>query len=771
MSFLKNLKSPAALKDNKGFTLVELLISLMILSLIMSGIYTFLTSSNNISLHLHDNSNRQAAVDNTIQSIRAHLANAKEMEIIGLDGVNTSDNDYYYIYSDPKGDIMLHSPGALGEVTLTSKTLPRKDRMIAVFTGRDMDTDNRYSRIEVDLGVFTKKKVDTYFASVDAKGITATQWANVWNPNGGYITNYYTTITMTPHNTHNIKFDAVEPGFMGAAVKYKMPEETVVDYTPGGGGGAGGGGGGGAGGGGGGEGEDEGTEPSPVFKWGRTNTSSVPTPQEQPDGSYLISDTITLTNAGTKPLGSVVQEFSFVFGEETYSVVSVSGGGGGISARKGTSGSSVMLLGSSDITSESDPVEIPITIKLTKAAYNDDVVFEPSAITYNVVNGNPCASLSITMKPTASTTVTVTTPKESNEIWVTDATEILPAASQASCAMDGSGTATIVPSSDGHRFKLQVSGETLPKDGSFTYLVQLTMAKDEDNPPMSVNIHYDTINKDSNVQWCWKVPYEYSTANSISGDTAATVNKGESLYIRKTVSWSESTAYSKDYNSIKNTPITDIWIQGGTVYESKPANWMTHDPITQDLTMKFTETGRTDNGDGTTTVTGNIIGSTSAALVTGDHWTGTLTLPQEPKSVSEGTLSGKNVSFAGDVSGTFNAGDNVAAISGFYYVVEGEVVSALSAGFIEVNKWNDNSGELKLVITNNGSSTVNGWTGTITFDGKHKVNYWQFSGDSKHASSFNISSDDTIAAGESKEYTFQIENGGYSIPDVSVSPK
>ncbi len=97
-------------KDNKGFTLLEIIIAVAILSIVMVGIYSFLNSSSIMSNTFNAQAKRQNAVDTTMQYIRGRIANATYLEVLESNAYETPESGYIYLYCGPDGGVTVKYP-------------------------------------------------------------------------------------------------------------------------------------------------------------------------------------------------------------------------------------------------------------------------------------------------------------------------------------------------------------------------------------------------------------------------------------------------------------------------------------------------------------------------------------------------------------------------------------------------------------------------------------------------------------------------------------
>ncbi len=98
-------------KNQKGFTLVELLVAGMILCIVLTSVYAFLNASSKVSVSINDHARRENELVNVTEAVRATLANAQEVHLIsqaGLAQANRRDG-YMYLFCDGDGGLKMYN--------------------------------------------------------------------------------------------------------------------------------------------------------------------------------------------------------------------------------------------------------------------------------------------------------------------------------------------------------------------------------------------------------------------------------------------------------------------------------------------------------------------------------------------------------------------------------------------------------------------------------------------------------------------------------------
>lgn len=119
MVFFMNLK-----KDNRGFTLVELIIAIAILGIVMTAVYQLFISVNRYNDSITVMNDYQNITRELVYRLRVELSNASDGEAIdpaSIPDADTDDLQYMYIVSDDTiGGITVYDVDASNNRTITT---------------------------------------------------------------------------------------------------------------------------------------------------------------------------------------------------------------------------------------------------------------------------------------------------------------------------------------------------------------------------------------------------------------------------------------------------------------------------------------------------------------------------------------------------------------------------------------------------------------------------------------------------------------------------
>lgn len=108
------------LKNNRGFTLVELIVVILLVSIVTTAVYGFFMSVNRYNKSIEVMNDYQNITADLMYRIRAELADAGEVEAIDTADATKfvpTDTNYMYIVSEPDGGITIYDVDASGNRT------------------------------------------------------------------------------------------------------------------------------------------------------------------------------------------------------------------------------------------------------------------------------------------------------------------------------------------------------------------------------------------------------------------------------------------------------------------------------------------------------------------------------------------------------------------------------------------------------------------------------------------------------------------------------
>ena len=220
------------LKNQSGFTLIELMISIGIFMIVVVGLYAFLLTSTKVSKSINDNARRENELCNTVEIIRTKLANAFDVQLVGVSELSTPEAGYTYLYCGPNGGLSIMYNGVTSD--MFPYTSDSEEKILVTFNGAD-DALNDSHALSYNVRVYP----------VDKNNESASDPANLLlNDDGTYDdarNNYFSGTPFTPgrstsyvaetkisfHNSNVVKVaDSVHEGgaVLARVVKFKDPE-------------------------------------------------------------------------------------------------------------------------------------------------------------------------------------------------------------------------------------------------------------------------------------------------------------------------------------------------------------------------------------------------------------------------------------------------------------------------------------------------------------------------------------------------------------------
>ena len=654
------------LKDNKGFTLLELLVSVMIMVIVMGAIYNFLNSSTIMSNKYNDYAKRQNACDTTMQLVRGRLANATYVEVVASDAYKTPENGYYYLYCGPGGGIttkyQIGGGSTWKEESLNTVNELKFNKVYVSFVKDSPLLTGDYKGLHISLCTIPYNAADPAcadFVETDTNNFNSTLLSKLSSTG----TKYSMSTVMTFHNTEVVKVQADLTYPQTRCVRFQLPDGASLEGPA----------------------ETPETPTADNVDFDCTYVSKGAT-TDSGTGATTVTYTVSVKNNNTEekkgkwnltipvsvctdPIDSVVNGTK----KDDHSII--------------VNGANLTLAAGAvhqyDVTVICAPVMMDYTTSVSDASLTD-----------TLDNGDQKYKV----------TVTVTNPNSiaQDKAWETEE-KVLGLAYPATSAETTECTPVKIESK-----KYKFTGTTaIDANSSKTIEIVFYCPYIATPMPKNITVLADTKN------------YEYNGGEKIGLVAAGTEsvpynNSGGAESKNITVQPGENlTVYSvSSYNSVKNTQkfayddITDnaiIYVQGTNISLTQPTNWMIRDKGSVVISAENSTETRID--DTTVQIKCNLILKASSMIIKGDEYEGSIDLGVEPIEPSAGNVSGTTVIISGTAANDVAPANEVTRINDFTYKIKKAADAKVTIHFDTVNIVNSGGHDIHGYKVNGGSGT------------------------------------------------------------------
>lgn len=220
---------------NKGFSLIEIVVSIGLLTVVMAGIFGLILTGTNVSNNINKSARNENAVVTIMQTIRSEISNAEVVKIASKSEIASPEVGYSYLYCDSEGGLSVYRNGA---VTKYNTIHDLKDSKIFVtFKGCQSDALGS-TALRVNVALYPYNSGVSNAVSIDDLTYTQTRVDGLTAIGSGFNTSE--EISFHNLNRRNLRIeDSLDPTVDGASIagrvlKYKMPNpaDYIDNVTP-----------------------------------------------------------------------------------------------------------------------------------------------------------------------------------------------------------------------------------------------------------------------------------------------------------------------------------------------------------------------------------------------------------------------------------------------------------------------------------------------------------------------------------------------------------
>jgi len=617
------------MKNQKGFTLVELMISLGLLVIVMGAIYAFLNTSTIVSANINKSARWQSTVLTTMQSVRSCLANAADVSIVDVDeAMNNRQAGYNYIYCGPNGGVTLFN--GTNETSYATSASLKNAKVFVTFKGQDLypgAIPAEYYNLDVFVKLYPCDYNDSNAITDDSVFFDSARQTAL------PATDYRIESSISFHNCPRIKTAYDTSNYaMARAIRYKEPDPSEIQTLI----------------------SNESTESTSQDPSATTTTtanesnsqsttvgqseeeSSTETTTRGLDGYFNVTHTVVLVGSDYYDVRVIVDNQteddvdSWEYDIEGLPSEPVGIGTWSQGTATITSGKAVHVTGGFIPSGDVSTYNLRIYFTSVPSNPTFEAQYVVDSVSGNTVRGH------IHITNTSAFDANGTT--KWNASYTFD-TEVL--------SFDGWGWGSVGKTKSGNTMNLMYYESNLAAGQSKDMYDCNVKIKDAD--AVEVTIHFDNSNiltasngETFSSYWYNNGDYNSWALPTSSGTTRLYVSPGQTLQVGLRGSWSTNKpGQSYTYATLKNTPITDIWVQGTNdtpVSPTQPSNWGT----APDVTLTTTTSSTTESTTETTTLAsddpGNNSSTEATTQATTESTTETTTAAADPGTPS-GTLS------------------------------------------------------------------------------------------------------------------------------------